>query len=110
LQGNRARPYTAIQVSATPSLGIMGRTTMLPQLRSPMDGQANFYISNCGDFVSSQPKPVTQIFCASSCDTPTGLSRTYRHPSLQPARQIGQRIAHDEIDQRHHSVDDEWLE
>ena len=51
---SRTRPFTAIQVSVTRSLGIMARTTTPRRQRSPIGEQANFYISNCGDRRSLQ--------------------------------------------------------
>jgi carboxymethylenebutenolidase len=39
---NQTRQSTAIRVRIMPSLGIMGRTTMLRRQRSPTGGQANF--------------------------------------------------------------------
>src|SRR5271170_3660100 len=52
LLASQARRSTAIRVSVTPSLGIMGRTTTPRRRRSPTGGQANFYINNCGDLRS----------------------------------------------------------
>jgi len=52
LPASQTRGSTAIRVSITPSRGTMGRTTMPRQQRSPMDGQVNFYINNCGDLRS----------------------------------------------------------
>ena len=49
------RPSTAIRVSITPSLGIMGRTTTRRRRRSPTAGPANFYINSCSDLCSSPP-------------------------------------------------------
>src|ERR1700686_2261603 len=50
LPANQAQQFTAIRGSVTPLLGIMGRTTMPRRQRSPTGGQANFYISNFGEF------------------------------------------------------------
>jgi hypothetical protein len=52
---NRTRQSIAIRVSITPSLGIMGRTTMPQRQRSPTGGQASSYINICGDLRSLQP-------------------------------------------------------
>src|SRR5277367_2073492 len=43
-----------------PSLGIMAHTTMPPQQHSPMGGQANFYINDCGDLRLPQPLRATE--------------------------------------------------
>jgi dienelactone hydrolase len=53
LPANQTRRSTAIRVSITPFLGIMGRTTMRRRRRSPTAGPANFYINNCDDLCSS---------------------------------------------------------
>src|SRR5580692_8610449 len=53
LPSSQTRQSTAIPVNATPSLGIMGRTTMPRRRRSPTGGQANFYINDCGDLRAS---------------------------------------------------------
>jgi len=55
LPASQTRRSTAIRGSITPSLGIMGRTTMPRRQHSPTGGQANFYINNCGDLRSLQP-------------------------------------------------------
>src|SRR5260370_16209490 len=49
---NQTRQSTAIQVSITPSLGIMGRITMRWRQRSPTGGQASFYINVCDDHLA----------------------------------------------------------
>jgi hypothetical protein len=47
----------------------MGRITMPPRQRSPTDGQANFYINNCGDLQLLQP------FRATGAASPFGQDR-----------------------------------
>src|SRR5579862_1471264 len=54
LPASQTRRSTAIRGSVTPSLGIMGRTTMQRRQRSPTDEQENFYISNFGEVRSSR--------------------------------------------------------
>src|SRR5260370_4591907 len=49
---NQTRQSTAIQVSITPSLGIMGRITMQRRQRSPTGGQASSYINVCDDHLA----------------------------------------------------------
>jgi hypothetical protein len=49
LPANQTRQSTAIRVSVTPSLGIMGTHLMPRRQRSPTGGQANFYINNCDE-------------------------------------------------------------
>src|SRR5260370_10731127 len=61
LPASLTRRSTAIRVSITPSLGIMGRTTMPPGQRSPTGGQANFYIDNFGEFRSSRFGPLERF-------------------------------------------------
>lgn len=51
---NQTRQSTAIRVRIMPSLGIVACTTTRPRRLSPTDGQANFYVNNCGDL----PKPL----------------------------------------------------
>src|SRR5271156_2240251 len=70
------RRSMAIRGSVTPSLAIMGHTTMLQRQRSPTGGLANFYINNCGDLRSLQPLratgaplPSDSIFSFRACTT-----------------------------------------
>jgi carboxymethylenebutenolidase len=53
LAKNQMRRCTATRGRIMPSLGIMGHTTMPLRQRSPIRGQANFYINNCGDLLTS---------------------------------------------------------
>src|ERR1700683_42125 len=46
---SRTRQSTSIRVRITPSLGIMGHTTVPRRQRLPTDGQANSSINNCDD-------------------------------------------------------------
>ena len=63
LPTNQTRQSTAIRASITPSLDIMGRTTMPPRQRSPTGGQANFYINNSGDLQSREKQFASEPKC-----------------------------------------------
>ncbi len=53
---NQTRRSTAIRARITPSRDTMGRTTTPRRQRSPMGGQANFYVNICGDLRSLEKR------------------------------------------------------